>query len=70
MLTCTELQKQSTSADELEENDDAENIIVAELKTEQTEQLEMLDGKLSTQFETIQQYQTSLSHKMTQTRKF
>ena len=53
MLICTELQKQSTSADELEENEVAENIIVAELKTEQTEQLEMLDGKLSTQFETI-----------------
>ena len=32
MLICTELQKQSTSADELEENDDAENIIVAELQ--------------------------------------
>lgn len=53
MLICTELQKQSTSADELEENDDAENIIVAELKTEQTEQLEIHDGKLSTLFETI-----------------
>ena len=53
MLICTELQKQSTSADELEENDDAENIIVVELKTEQTEQLDTLDGKLFTQFETI-----------------
>lgn len=53
MLICTELLKQSTSADELEENEVAENMVVAEIKTEQTEQLDTLDGKLFTLFETI-----------------
>lgn len=70
MLICTELQKQSTSADELEENEVAENIIIAELKTEQTEQLEIHDGKSFTLFEQIQQYQNSLSNKILKTKQY